>query len=87
MNGDKLSSFTILCHVVDYSDLLTCTKILVLKNENGKAIEEFQNYINRTERRVRLSKSHNRKNHMDHTLTFVFISRHSISLGSYMQLP
>lgn len=46
---------------------------------NYRATAEFQNYINRTERRERLSKIPNRKNQIEHRLTFFF--RHALNSG------
>ena len=46
--------------------------VMLVDLYNYRATAEFQNYINRTERRERLSKIPNRKNQIEHRLTLFF---------------
>lgn len=54
--------------------------VMLVDLYNYRATAEFQNYINRTERRERLSKIPNRKNQIEHRLTLFFF-RHALNSG------
>lgn len=58
--------------------------VMLVDLYNYRATAEFQNYINRTERRERLSKIPNRKNHMEHRLTL--FSSPCIKFRAFRQL-
>jgi len=58
--------------------------VMLVDLYNYRATAEFQNYINRTERRKRLSKIPNRKNHMEHRLTL--FSSPCIKFRAFRQL-